>query len=417
MQMLVASSSSLRDTATKSDDNPETIESGMDEFSDCFSAGSLLDSIDFDELFAGLDGDPDALPDLEILGDYSISGGTGDDRGQSSDDGNDAVSGSPFGSGSGLDAGSVCSPGEVVVDKAGDMDVKKDGPEGHFGKVKKSAASAGKAGRSKARGSDGNRKVKVDWTPELHKRFVQAVEQLGEKAVPSRILEIMGTDGLTRHNIASHLQKYRSHRKHLIAREAEAASWNQRRHMYGGARGGGMGKRVAVSPWLLPTIGFPPAMSGPMHHHPTVRPLHVWGHPSGDPSQTNTMWPKHILPHQLRPPHLHPRPVWAPPHLPYGQSQGMPCYPPPPQRFMAPPVPGIPHHAMYKTDPRAAAAGPATILHPPLDSSPSNESIDAALEDVLAKPWLPLPIGLKAPAIDTVVGELQRQGVPQIPPS
>jgi len=49
----------------------------------------------------------------------------------------------------------------------------------------------------------------VDWTPELHRRFVQAVEQLGvDKAVPSRILEIMGIDCLTRHNIASHLQVY-----------------------------------------------------------------------------------------------------------------------------------------------------------------------------------------------------------------
>lgn len=47
----------------------------------------------------------------------------------------------------------------------------------------------------------------VDWTPELHRRFVQAVEQLGvDKAVPSRILELMGIDSLTRHNIASHLQ-------------------------------------------------------------------------------------------------------------------------------------------------------------------------------------------------------------------
>lgn len=47
----------------------------------------------------------------------------------------------------------------------------------------------------------------MDWTPELHRRFVTAVEQLGiDKAVPSRILEIMGIDCLTRHNIASHLQ-------------------------------------------------------------------------------------------------------------------------------------------------------------------------------------------------------------------
>ena len=49
--------------------------------------------------------------------------------------------------------------------------------------------------------------LQVDWTPELHRRFVKAVEQLGiDKAVPSRILEIMGIECLTRHNIASHLQ-------------------------------------------------------------------------------------------------------------------------------------------------------------------------------------------------------------------
>lgn len=51
--------------------------------------------------------------------------------------------------------------------------------------------------------------LQVDWTPELHRRFVQAVEQLGiDKAVPSRILELMGIECLTRHNIASHLQVY-----------------------------------------------------------------------------------------------------------------------------------------------------------------------------------------------------------------
>lgn len=47
----------------------------------------------------------------------------------------------------------------------------------------------------------------VDWTPELHKRFVQAVEQLGiDQAIPSKILELMKVEGLTRHNVASHLQ-------------------------------------------------------------------------------------------------------------------------------------------------------------------------------------------------------------------
>ena len=49
--------------------------------------------------------------------------------------------------------------------------------------------------------------IQVDWTPDLHKKFVQAVEQLGvDQAIPSRILELMKVEGLTRHNVASHLQ-------------------------------------------------------------------------------------------------------------------------------------------------------------------------------------------------------------------
>ena len=52
----------------------------------------------------------------------------------------------------------------------------------------------------------------VEWTDDLHDRFVIAVETLGaDSAVPSKILEIMGpvAAGLTRQNIASHLQKFR----------------------------------------------------------------------------------------------------------------------------------------------------------------------------------------------------------------
>ena len=55
--------------------------------------------------------------------------------------------------------------------------------------------------------------LQVEWTRDLHDKFVSAVEDLSvDKAVPSKILERMGTcsDGLTRQNIASHLQKYRN---------------------------------------------------------------------------------------------------------------------------------------------------------------------------------------------------------------
>lgn len=47
----------------------------------------------------------------------------------------------------------------------------------------------------------------------------------------------------------------------------------------------------------------------------------------------------------------------------------------------------------------------------------SKESIDAALEDVLTKPWLPLPLGLKPPSTDSVVVENHRQGIEKIPPN
>jgi SHAQKYF class myb-like DNA-binding protein len=60
------------------------------------------------------------------------------------------------------------------------------------------------------------KKQKVEWTLELHERFVKAVEILGPgKAVPSKIKEFMGecANGLTRQNIASHLQKYRNRKR------------------------------------------------------------------------------------------------------------------------------------------------------------------------------------------------------------
>eukprot|EP00213_Chloropicon_mariensis_P001307 CAMPEP_0197475884 /NCGR_PEP_ID=MMETSP1309-20131121/7256_1 /TAXON_ID=464262 /ORGANISM="Genus nov. species nov., Strain RCC998" /LENGTH=364 /DNA_ID=CAMNT_0043016017 /DNA_START=530 /DNA_END=1624 /DNA_ORIENTATION=+ len=54
------------------------------------------------------------------------------------------------------------------------------------------------------------KKPRMIWTPELHQRFMDAVNQLGiDKAVPKKIKEIMGIKFLNREQIASHLQKYR----------------------------------------------------------------------------------------------------------------------------------------------------------------------------------------------------------------
>ncbi|XP_062153026.1 transcription activator GLK1-like isoform X3 [Alnus glutinosa] len=318
--------SALRNTKDGNQGEMESFSIGANDFPD-FSDGNLLDSIDFDDLFVEIN-EGDVLPDLEmdpeILADLSVSGGEESDMHTSMsveklDDNNtrkeeeDKVSGS--------------SRGEEIVSKRDESVVVKPPPK---------EADKGRKSSSHSKNSHGKRKVKVDWTPELHRRFVQAVEQLGvDKAVPSRILELMGIDCLTRHNIASHLQKYRSHRKHLLAREAEAASWSQRRQMYGAATGGG-GKRD-MSPWVAPTMGFPPPIT-PMHH---FRPLHVWGHPHMDQTLM-PIWPKH-LPHSPPPPP--PPHTWVPappppapdpsywhPHhqrVPNALTPGTPCFPQP----------------------------------------------------------------------------------------
>ncbi|KAJ6296197.1 hypothetical protein OIU78_024102 [Salix suchowensis] len=71
-------------------------------------------------------------------------------------------------------------------------------------------------------GEDGNeneesgnqKKPRVVWSVELHQKFVSAVNQLGlDKAVPKKILDLMNVDGLTRENVASHLQKFRLYLK------------------------------------------------------------------------------------------------------------------------------------------------------------------------------------------------------------
>ncbi|KAM1060856.1 hypothetical protein ACFX2B_025191 [Malus domestica] len=490
------------------------------EFSGGMGMGNLLDSIDFDDLFIGIH-DGDVLPDLEMdseILDFSVPAPADDintkttppppskEEEEVADDYYNttktrttsskvkdqeeedlhghgevaaaAVSITSTNNNSGLNQNYSSSSTTTTPDHRGDQEIvsKRDdinqiraahrpssGSTRRKSADHKLATKSSPAAQSKK--SHGKRKVKVDWTPELHRRFVQAVEQLGvDKAVPSRILELMGIDCLTRHNIASHLQKYRSHRKHLLAREAEAASWTQRRQMYGAvaAAGGGAGAKsrrdvmMMNNPnWLnAPTMGFPsitsttpPPMHHAQHYHQLIRPLHVWGHPTMDQSMMHTWPPKHHLPHHFPSPVLAPPPpapahAWPPGpppppdasywHHPHSHHQraldsptpGAPCFPrqqlvAPTQRFPTPPVPGILPHAMYKVEPAGIAAPtpPQSGPHLLLDFHPSKESIDAAIGDVLSKPWLPLPLGLRPPATDTVMVELQRQGVQKFPPS
>ncbi|TMW96023.1 hypothetical protein EJD97_008035 [Solanum chilense] len=69
------------------------------------------------------------------------------------------------------------------------------------------------------------KRARVVWSIELHRKFVAAVGQLGiEKAVPKRILDLMNVDGLTRENVASHLQKYRLYLKRINSVQTQQAN-------------------------------------------------------------------------------------------------------------------------------------------------------------------------------------------------
>ncbi|KAG5377659.1 hypothetical protein IGI04_025501 [Brassica rapa subsp. trilocularis] len=399
--------------------NPE------EDFPEFAIHGDLLDIIDFDDLF-GVAGD--VLPDLEM--DPEILGGDLSDHVNASSTITTTTSSSEKteSQGKANNKKGISGKGEEVVSKrdhnetpVAETVVNYDGDSGR----KRKHSSSGSTKSNPISNNEGKRKVKkVDWTPELHKRFVEAVEKLGlEKAVPSRILELMGVHCLTRHNVASHLQKYRSHRKHLVAREAEAANWTRKRHIYGldstGANANGRNRNGWLAP--APTLGYPPpppaAVASPSVHHHHFRPLHVWGHPTVDQSVMPHVWPKRLSPPSTA---MATPPFWVSdtPYWPRSHNGTTPYLPTVATRFTTPPVAGIPqalpsHHMVYNYKPDHGFGGPRSLV----DLHPSKESVDAAIGDVLTRPWLPLPLGLKPPAVDGVITELHRHGISDVPPA
>ncbi|CAH8372563.1 unnamed protein product [Eruca vesicaria subsp. sativa] len=386
-----------------------------EDFPEFTDHGDLLDIIDFDDLFSVAG---DVLPDLEM--DPEVLAGELSDHMNTSS----TITTTSTGSQGETNKKGISGKGEEVISKRDLNETLVAETVVNYDRKRKHSSS-GSTKNNRISSNEGKRKVKkVDWTPELHRRFVEAVEQLGlEKAVPSRILELMGVHCLTRHNVASHLQKYRSHRKHLLAREAEAANWTRKRHIYGldstGANANGRNKNGWLAP--APTIGFPtppPAAvaSPPVNHH-HFRPLHVWGHPTVDPSVMPHVWPKHLPPPSTA---MATPPFWLSdtsywPRIHNGTTTYLPTVA---TRFRAPPVAGIPqalppHHMVHNYKPDHGFGGPRS----PVDLHPSKESVDAAIGDVLTRPWLPLPLGLKPPTVDGVITELHRHGVSQVPPA
>ncbi|CAD7705164.1 unnamed protein product [Ostreobium quekettii] len=118
------------------------------------------------------------------------------------------LSGRPIGQ------GAISYPTQTLIPKGKDLDVdecgRREEPGGGDSSWKR------KEQCREGKGDDTTKKPKVDWTVRMHMQFVHAVNQLGiDKAIPKKILELMGVKGLTRENVAMHLQRYRLYLKRL----------------------------------------------------------------------------------------------------------------------------------------------------------------------------------------------------------
>lgn len=240
-------------------------------------------------------------------------------------------------------------------------------------------------------GAKGNRKkAKVDWTPDLHKKFVQAVEQLGvDQAIPSRILELMKVEGLTRHNVASHLQKYRMHRRHILPK-AEERRWPHPRDS----------TQRSYYPYK-PVMAFPSYLAA---NH-TIAPgqaYPVWGQQTGRPPGF-PMWGSPGYPWQPAIETWH----WNKPYPGvHADAWGCPVLPPP----------AYPPSTFSQVQGAHGFHNPDSYGNNSCDLHPGEEVIDKVVKEAISKPWLPLPIGLKPPSTDSVLAELSRQGISTVPP-
>lgn len=105
------------------------------------------------------------------------------------------------------------------------------------------------------------KRPRLVWTPQLHKRFVEVVAHLGIKtAVPKSIMQLMNVEGLTRENVASHLQKYRLYLKRMQGLSTEGPSSSD--HLFAS---------TPVPPSLHEAVAVPP----PPHPHPLPMPFPV----------------------------------------------------------------------------------------------------------------------------------------------
>ncbi|KAK9841736.1 hypothetical protein WJX74_011126 [Apatococcus lobatus] len=121
----------------------------------------------------------------------------------------------------------------------------------------------------------GGKRARLVWTAELHARFMRAINHLGVKnAVPKTILQLMNVEGMTRENVASHLQKYRQYLKRMAGYPANVkVSHDDLQKIQQSVM-----EHEAAQQALQQSFGFfPMAPAPPMAFHPALAQLPYGG--------------------------------------------------------------------------------------------------------------------------------------------
>ncbi|KAL2533141.1 Homeodomain-like superfamily protein [Abeliophyllum distichum] len=160
-----------------------------------------------------------------------------------------------------------------------------------------------------------HRKARRCWSPDLHRRFVNALQMLGgsQVATPKQIRELMKVDGLTNDEVKSHLQKYRLHTRRPSPSPQAAATagpqvvvlggiWVPQEYAAAAAAAHGGGAPAALygahpsthvsAPYCsaqpVPQE-FYSALTPPQpHNHPIHHQLHMYKPPSQTQTQTHS---------------------------------------------------------------------------------------------------------------------------------
>ncbi|XP_076947722.1 transcription factor PCL1-like isoform X2 [Bidens hawaiensis] len=154
---------------------------------------------------------------------------------------------------------------EIVLEGEETVDLTRDGsPLRKLQRV--DSSGAGDGGGEEADSARTSKRIRLVWTPQLHKRFVEVVAHLGVKnAVPKTITQLMNVEGLTRENVASHLQKYRLYLKRMQGLSNEGPSLSD--HLFASTpvpkslrdSGGASGNEIGHGRVPIP-MPYPPQM-------------------------------------------------------------------------------------------------------------------------------------------------------------